>query len=343
MNKKERHIKAIKTKLNLHFPKDKDSIYKIVQSLNDDFGYNFTYNTVYNTLKLDNNTLNTVVVIALCNYWNLDLNYILADPDDIYTNKENVISHTQNDKFQILNDKKYEGKYYCYFLSHFIDDSPTLYDLNKATLEIFIDENNSKAIFKVFANKRTYGDDFIKIEKIFYGTPYLVTFSNNIIIFLTNDLGDFYFLAIDYKKYDKSNMYFRIGNLQSSTAKDDRPPIMQQIAIFRKEVKEENEKYVLGFLSLNSSKISIRKKDLDALKENDDIVDKFVQEFNDFLQIHTYPTYIFNEQQILHEFDIDMEKDDILKALFLIKNASLSPKFVLAKEDNNIPRFSKKL
>lgn len=112
MDKKERHIKAIKNKLNSCFPKHKnnDSIYKIVQSLNDDFGYDFTYNTVYNTLKLDNNTLNTVVVIALCNYWNLDLNYILADPDEDCTNKQNYTLQKKNDKFVVLNDKKYEGK-----------------------------------------------------------------------------------------------------------------------------------------------------------------------------------------------------------------------------------------
>ena len=100
---------------------------------------------------------------------------------------------------------------------------------------------------------------------------------------------------------------------------------------------------MLGLLSLDSSKISIRKKDLDLLRKDHDIIDKFVEEFKDFLQIHTYPTYIFNEQQVLHEFDIDMEKDDILKSLLLIKNASLSSKFILAKEDNNIPPFSKKL
>lgn len=279
MDKKERHIKAIKNKLNSCFPKHKnnDSIYKIVQSLNDDFGYDFTYNTVYNTLKLDNNTLNTVVVIALCNYWNLDLNYILADPDEDCTNKQNYTLQKKNDKFVVLNDKKYEGKYHCYFLNHFLDDSPTLYDLHKATLEIFIDENNSKSVFKVLTNKKTYNNDSIKVEKVFYGTPYLATFSNNIVMLLTNTLGDFYFLTMDYKHYDKSVMYFRIGNLQSSTSRDDRAPIMEKIAIFRKEIKEENEKYVLGLLSLDSSKISIRKKDLDLLRKDHDIIDKFVE------------------------------------------------------------------
>lgn len=111
-------ILAIKKRLNEAVDKINISANKLKDELNDKYGYEINYETLNNTLNLSKpKSLDTICVIALCRYFNLDTAFVLSEPNnpnsEIYTNENQFVS----ERFAILSEPKYFGYYYWYFYS----------------------------------------------------------------------------------------------------------------------------------------------------------------------------------------------------------------------------------
>lgn len=335
MYDKDKHIENIKSKLSKALSDDNISVNKLTKNLND-LGYPFTYNTINDTLNSSTQTLNTLVVVALCKYWDLDLNYVLAEPDENSLINKVYSFEEDNDKFVVLTDKMYAGSYTCYFLNYYSSKFPNESNLLKGTMEITIDDKGASAVF-------TSGfDDKANGKNIFRGVPYLSTFTNNIVLFMHDEIGKFYFFTMHYKKYHSKEMMFRIGTMQTVYKQSNCMPLSQKFIMFRNDIQPESQKYLLGILDMDFEKIIIRNNDLKQLAKKEPIVMQFCEQFEKLLANSTHEAHIFTKQQIFDEFDIYMDTEDILRALLLIKNFSVSPKLVKLTDDYTVYNLSKK-
>jgi len=338
------YIISIKEKLNNYVDEYIKKTGKTLNNIHKDLekkGFTFTYNTIKNTLDIGKLTLNTLVIVELCEYCNIDINEIFSKNNN-HNNSDFLIPNEEN--FIPLMDPKYAGTYYCYFFR------PVQFEtgLDKGILTINIDDNSSDVKFELKISRKNIDNEEIQISKFFYGVPYLSKKFNNILIFLTSPIGEYYFMTIDYKYYVNLGMYFRIGSFCTYNSENDHPPLFEKIVLCRKELSDENRDYIYGLLNLNNEKIMIKRNHLENLCNQNDLINKFFQTFKNILENQLHNCYIFGEKQILEFFnlnstDIDMNKEDIIRAILILRKHSLSPERITVKDLDEIPHIIKHL
>lgn len=339
----DKYIICIKEKLNKYVNEYERNTGKKLGAIHKDLlnqGYTFTYNTVKYTLDISKTNLNTLVIIALCEYLNININEIFSK-NNVFNNTSLQIQNKEN--FVPLTDKNYSGTYYCYFFKPIrIEDS-----LDKATLTINIDYDSSNAKFELNLIRKDITGKQIPIKKVLTGTPYLSKKFNNILIFLTSEAGDYYFLTINYTYFTNLDMYFRIGALCSYHSLEENHPLFEKIVICKKEFSPKNETFIHGLLNLNNSKIIIKNKHFKDLCEANELINNFFNSFKNILDLQLSKDYFFSEKQILEFWElnsdeIDMSKEDIIKSLLILRKYSLFPDRIIVSDLDEIPHIIKK-
>lgn len=342
---KKRHTRAIKEKLltakrnfeETNYNGQVISFYYIENYLNDNTDLYVTFVTVKNCLTLmpsieeEPESLNTTIVIELCKYFNVDPAYILALPNDNSTPPtpaEYGLSVKQMD------DPRYFGNFNCYRLStsmasEKISDSEKKDTLRKndnitwSELEIGKKGNNVIATMIV----HTQGIDIDeKVERVttFTGTPILYTKTNNILINLNSNDGQFYTLFFDYQDFSSGNMYYREAIFLSAATGTSHYPIVSKMIITRDKIDESGYKYLLGLLSFNEKTIIISKDKFDSMLGDKEIA-RFNNDFKNHLKLWKRDFLIIPENIVANENPhTDMSSLELKKVLLLLRNQSYS-------------------
>ena len=325
------YTKKIKERLNAK--RNDETIPHILKGLND-MGFHFSTSSVQDTLNLNNATLNTVLVIALCKYWGIDSSTIFAEPDAIIDTDDLTASVAMGEKFEPLRDKTYEGEFFCYLYpkKNYCDKLWT------ASLKIHIYEQSSKVTYTIAESDDINASSPPKV-KIFTGIPYYSKISNTIFMLLHNDFGSYLFISFKYEPYYNGYLYYRTATFVSYTIDIEKHPRIQKMILLAHKADEKNFKYIRGLLKMDTEHITIRVEDLKSLAKQDPDIKSFYEKFYNDLERNRHDCYIFNQATLMTPFK-EFEPKDFL-AFYAINNHSLSNFFTETKVPRIICGLSK--
>ena len=109
---------------------------------------------------------------------------------------------------------------------------------------------------------------------------YLYTKTNNVLLNLESEEGEFYTLLFDYQPFDSGPMYYREAIILLSTKGTRYLPLLSKAIITRNEVPQKNNEYLLGLLSLNTNFFNATIEDLQQMAKEINIKVKLNDENN---------------------------------------------------------------
>lgn len=330
LSEKDKQIYAIKNRLVEVTGTNVYAVYKKI--LDMELDYNINYNTLNKTLSLNYTNLDLFSVLAVCRLFNLDTSYIFSAPDSEFETMPSPQNMVDGEKFVVLNDPLYFGKYNGY-----------MYSYNPGSNEIInfdLDIQEGKAVLIYHGKSINHSGEAYNYDVKLEGIPILIRNCNNIFILFTRDSGGFFFLYFDYKKYNKAEMYYRKGILVTNSSLNDKPPMFQNFVLVRNKVLDEKLSLIEGLLKITNDNCFIRKDKLLELKENDEDVTNLFDKCGYIINHELGEYYCINESLILKAVDKNFVPD-ILKALLKIRNNSEQPGRIIYEDDINISYFAK--
>ena len=347
------HINCIKKKLlegKSNFMKkhnlDTLSDYEICKRLNSDSKFACTIPTITKRLTPSFNTdlndeassINITLVVKLCKLFEIDLNYVLALPEDNTQIPDPIYFGI---KAQQLEDEGYMGDFHCYRLtatsasadisfSEAKDTLQTNNHISHSTLEI--KPHNNHVIAKMITqNKTTLVDGSERIRySTLTGEPILYTKTNNILLNLQSEEGEFYTMLFDYQPFDSGPMYYREAIILLSTKGTRYLPLLSKAIITRNEIPERYHDYLSGLLALNTNTIIISKEKVDELINKDSDIATFFDDFNQYKNIWARNFYVIPEniaQNINHH--TKLSQLELQKIFLKLRNNSYSKSQVI--------------
>ena len=104
---------------------------------------------------------------------------------------------------------------------------------------------------------------------------------------------------------------------------------------------EGSKLFVSGLLAEVYPVFWISQEKANQLRAKEPLVETFFQTFGYILEHEKQPMYTINETQILNTSNSHMEEMDVIKAMLLLKDASLSPKRIAYEDVEAYAAFSK--
>lgn len=156
------------------------------------------------------------------------------------------------------------------------------------------------------------------------GMPIHLAKSNNIFINFVSEDGRYYTVMYDYQIFYNAPMYYREAVMLTSTTGDQALPLVSKMAIFRNPVPKEYHPYLLGLLSLNVQHVIISKDKFDSLAIENAEINKFAQEFSDYLALCNREFFVIPESFIGINPHSTMSPNELKKIFLLLRNNSYS-------------------
>ena len=319
---KSEQIQAVKERLNQEYNKfanNGGTLYSLHKILNERQGFELNYDTLRKTLNPQSSTLDFFCVLALCRYWKLDTAYILSPPGNTQKPMPPAEAMVDSIKFKALDDPAYLGTYYGFLFSNKKDNS----DLHRLCLKIEPSQGGGFAAALTVESNVVDKDGVRPLRKELHGIPILSAFNSNIFMTLTDDMGNFFFLYMNYKKYITPRVFYRKGVAVTSAATDEREPVMQSFVLFDRPIPEDKLCYIPGLLLPPQDSCPITEEALNTLKREHSAVARFAEEFDYMIREHRETVYDVNEISILAEKS-SMSREERFKALSLLKERALA-------------------
>ena len=341
---KQEQMRAIKNRLFAQFCKSDLTIYKLLEEVKQVSGFSLNYDTFRRTIEPSSTTLDIYSVIALCQYWNLDVSYVLSPPDMPDTGSPDTSTTSSanytalSEQFHVLDDPKYTGTFYGYLYSaKKINSYIEQFELNIEKVD-----GQMKADMTYHAITNPNGTCETELIKHFSGVPILAG-GHVIFMVLTNDSGEFFILSYNYTFYRRRNMYFKQGFLISCATDIARPILMQKCVLFSQPVLPEKMPYISGFLLLNDRTFHLPTQNLEVLKKSYPEVKKVFDHLSYLLEHSKKEIYDINETLLLNSYTSELSVYDILHALMLMKGTATDATRITVTEDVALSEFSKLL
>lgn len=335
-----RHIRAI---LSEAFHSSGLTKHQLHEAINKESGFEISYNTLAPIIEsptedgydLDK-TINLYAVIALCRYYHLDTAYVLSPPGTATPPMSPVSELIESSKFFVLDDPKYCGLFHGYL---FVPNQRRE-EFMRFDLEIRKTESSCTAKMTYYGFSNDPGSEKREDTRILYGTPICSAVSSNIFILFTNDTGDFYFMYYDRRHFRSTNLYFRRGLIATSSTIGGYEPLFQSFVLFSRKLEPEKEVYVKGLLALNQT-FYVSKDVLTQMCEAYPVVNEFCKANASILKRDRIKEVFAINEPIFLWNPADNERTDDIRALMLLKAASLFPPRVVFTENELISKFCK--
>lgn len=345
------------------------SFKKLANEIKDTYSFEIDSRTLQN-LFMNNEKANTnldyACLVTVCRYYGLDLNKLLKpraiNKEEKYRDSASPefrvienLKEIDNDgwfyadepflrsmlpareNFVILKDEGYINTFYGYRAS----EEPSKNKVFKFKLEIKKDGNDIyKAEMITYLFKKKKGsNEYEQINESYHGVPVLDKKCRVILLFLVNDkTGEFCQLSFPYEIYgEKFNLICSQGVMLSAEKNKDGIIRTQNVWLFNKDLPKEKYKYLRGLLRVPNHSFCVTKDAAEELARKNEIVNKFIEKLN----IGQEQMYIINEDHLRYGTSAIMDKDDILKALLLLKEKSkLQTAFHYKIKDNRYRGFA---
>lgn len=342
LSTEEKQVLVIKKRLNkLIIERGYGNPSALSKEIENALDIKLNYTTIKDTLtehKLK--SLDMMCIIAICRYYDINISYILSDPDADNGFYENEDKYTSSKGFSILDDKSYFIKYHGYFYTpkdykNYIDD-----------FALEITQENDKTIAKLMVNYHSVnldGNHYLKFKAL-TGTPILSNKSNIYIVF-TESTGLFILLSFKYDPYPGgARPYFRRGTMVTFGQSANRPPLLQSFVMFDKELsKEDVERFIPGFLLLSDPAFHLPKNELQKLRKEHPEVEDLYNNYEDIFK-HNHKTYYRLKESDFLSDNADygrMSDVDVAKALLYMKSCATDAKRIYFPEPAVFTEFSK--
>lgn len=341
--------KELNNALNAAQVKSGLNIPQLAIKLKETYGFNINRQTLYNLFSFESDCMDYACLLVVCRYFGFDFNKFLSpmpiegkeesyrtcsssklraedcpdlngDDNGIFADVPFIHSvENVRDKFLLLNDEGYTGKFYGYTAPD--DDqkeNPNIFVLD-------IDPNDLKTTLTI---DKLYKDVNVKGTNTYsyHGIPVYVKRWGIVIFFLVNDdkSGDFIQLAFSYQEYTNGlGLIFRHGILLTGENTNSATVKTKSFLLFRKQVFKKNYKYMLGLLRAPNHNFSIPVKDAEELAEEDKIVKEFLSEYKEILDRNKKEVYVINEDNIMSDRASTQNKYDTIRAMLLLKQKSM--------------------
>ena len=336
-SKKHAQIQAIKMRLNEAVNRSGMNMHQLTSAINNADDIEVNYNTVTNVLNYKKDALDITTVIAICRYLHLDTAMIMSPPETKDTTLQSVEDFLSSGKFTILDDPKFLGRFHCFFYSPNHRSS----ELIRFELEIGNENGKISATMYYHGKPVSVEGEELRDTRILYGTPFLDTRHSNIFILFTNDTGDFYFLYYSWQKFRSHSLYYRRGIALTSSSLRDNPVLFMNFVLFALPVSNQDIPYVSGLLTDVSPVFYVPRSTMEILRKENTLVETFYQQFSYILEHDALEVYPVNETQILASSHPQMDGNDVVKAILLLKDASLAPKRIVYEDIESYSAFSK--
>ena len=336
-SKKHEQIQAIKERLNEAVTRSKLNINQLTDAINETNDIEVNYGTVNNVLNTRKDALDLTTVIAICRYLHLDTAMVLSRPGTKDTTYQSNGSFLDSGNFTVLDDPKYFGKFHGFFYSP-NHKSP---ELIRFELEIVQKNNQTTATMHYHGRPTSVEGKPYTDPRILYGTPYVDARHSTIFLLLTNETGDFYFLYFNWQHFRSHGLYFRRGIALTPSSLRDNPVLFMHFVLFALPVDDADIPYISGLLADVSPSFCISQEKVNQLRAKEPLVETFFQAFGYILEHEKQPMYTINETQLLSTSNPHMDEMDVIKAMLLLKDASLSPKRIAYEDVEAYAAFSK--
>ena len=335
---RENQYKAIKKRLNKKFAEMDISLNKLRDKLNETCNFEINYETLRKTLDEKCNTLDIYCVIAMCRFFDIDISYVLAEPDRPLNDIINEENHYVSEKFTELDDRNYHGTYTGFFYTpkkghDVIDD-----------FELTISKRESGVFSTIeinFHSVNSVGEKVVDKKRL-SGKPVLVR-PGVVYIRFTDNAGYYYIFSFAYAQYNKTGMYYRRGVILTQGRTSTRQPMVQAFVMFSHGVAPENMEMIKGLLLLNNAKFHVPARELEMLVRENRTVRCLFNNLNYIFEKKREPYYVVDEVQILHSLDGCMTQTEALAALQLIKAHATDANRVFFIENDDYSEFSKSM
>lgn len=304
-----------------------------------EMGFSFSDKALYNAFNYSETSLNSLVLIAICQVLHISASWLLAEPDDAFLPPDCINPcKSGNNMYTILTDPHYMQTYYCYTYK------PTykrLYLHCELTMEK-TGEDKAIAVLKICDLYSRQGNAE-KFTNIFTGVPVWCKAEEVVYIVFTNDFGYMNFLCFDYVKYKRTDMYFRIG-LFVTVNPVTKTPQFQKIILSLREYEAEELPYVEGLLRASSDEIILTEESMEELFEeyaDQKTMQQFRKDFMPLFRLLEHKCYIINEKEIISYSASRLNEQERMKAIMLLKKKSRQPVDVNVKADEALPRLMK--
>ncbi|MBO5970536.1 MAG: hypothetical protein J6S14_18795 [Clostridia bacterium] len=289
--------------------------------------------TFYNTFNKDLDYIDPYVVMMVCHHLKVDTSFIFQpDRPAILMPEVSKLTELNGSSKTLLLDDSYRGKYYGYMYSPNMDKK---HDIVEFVLELDIHGTSSEAAL-TFLNTDSE-------KKQFFGQPILFGRSDTIVIFFTNEDGNFYIFTFGYVPYNEKKMYYRKGSAITASP-SDKCQILQNFVLLDHKPSNLHDRDILeGLLRVSKDKYYISKKALMELSE-DPKVREFFETFSFMFANELQEVYEIEEQSILMSLDRekfeDVNRDDLVYAFAKMRSHSLSPEKIPYAESKAYAKFA---
>lgn len=294
--------------------------------------------------------INFEVIVGICQVLGISITDLLPQKSDPFYGKTPPVfdSRQQSDLgVDALPPRFYVGEYHCYYFrpiymfertSGRTSETETQ-SIFHSTLTLEYENGVTKARLEEHESQINFDGTSALDSLLLEGTANLLIHTNQVQVNLRDSHGlRFMNLMFPYIHLAKDVLYSQVGAVFNISTNQNRSPLFQKMAIFRKAVDLSDEtvnEVVRGILSMNSNQILIEKGKLETLVEKYPTIAQFPKKEEQFCVF--YEDHIYTSMPMLENVDY-ME---LSKALMCLRNASTSFGLLSIREHDRYNHFSR--
>ena len=297
-------------------------------------------------------SINFEVIVGICQVLGICVTDLLPQKSDPFSGRiPGVWDNRQGGDLGVdtLPPRFYVGRYHCYYFrpmktieKHSAKTSETE---NQTILHgiLTLEHKNGVTTARLEEQETQYNFDGTSVldSMVLEGSANLLIHTNQVQVNLRDDRGlRFLNLMFPYIHLAKDVLYSQVGALFNISTNQNRVPLFQKMAIFRREIDltdKQVDATVRGVLSLDSNQILIEKRKLDALVETCPTIAQFPHKEGTYCTF--YEDHIYTAMPMME----DVDYMELSSALMQLRNAGTAPAVLTIREHERYSQFSRYL
>ena len=349
-NIKDRLISVVEKYENAGF---KVNLYKIFEIISNKYKIDTSYQIIKSIFNYQNEKVRKIPlpeIVAICDILQVPLNEICRF-DSAPTQELNpswiIPKGTERVALpNLLTNKYYYGKYYCYFYKQKPISNAKLGNKHASletkikSAELNIEENDGftyATLTETSSTKNFEQNDTLE-NFVYTGKLYYLEKPNQVYTMMMDKEGKRAIcLMFDYQNYTKDVMYYRTAAMLTSTMSRHPKPLFEKMIILRKPLNLEDENHLRilrGVLSLESNNLIVKKDIFTKLAKEHKIMNDFEPVYEEYAS--------FNESEIINR-RIPWDYNEKKEAILLLRQNSILNIQNVASEDEDFPELMKEL
>lgn len=309
-----------------------------------------TIEDIFNENECKN--INFEVIVGICQILGISITDLLPQKTDPFYGKTPPVWDSRRNSdigVDTLPPRFYVGEYHCYYFRPMYmfekvaakTSETETQTLLHSVLTLEYEDGVTKARLEELETKSNFEGTSKLDSLLLEGTANLLIHANQVQVNLRDKRGiRFMSIMFPYIHLAKDVLYSQVGGLFNISNGQNRYPLFQKVAIFRKEpdlADETVDTALRGILSMNSNEILIERAKLDALVKKYPTIAQFPRKEANFSVF--YEDHIYTSLPLLE----DVDYMELSKALMCLRNASTSSAVLTIKEHERYHQYSKYL